>query len=120
MPMVDRPREKLLRYKSASRLKTEELFAIILGMVVWLVEPPESITGTSPIQLLAFFLPLLLFLTFSINLYFKSPVKSLGISVGIIVLLMFQSLGVLNVLSGAVTIAVIAFLIKWLKKTKQD
>lgn len=31
MPAVDRPREKLLRYKSASRLKTEELFAIILG-----------------------------------------------------------------------------------------
>ena len=31
MPSVDRPREKLLRYKSASRLKTEELFAIILG-----------------------------------------------------------------------------------------
>jgi len=31
MPMVDRPREKLLRYRSASRLKTEELFAIILG-----------------------------------------------------------------------------------------
>jgi len=31
LPNVDRPREKLLRYKSASRLKTEELFAIILG-----------------------------------------------------------------------------------------
>ena len=31
MPKVDRPREKLLRYKSASRLKTDELFAIILG-----------------------------------------------------------------------------------------
>lgn len=31
MPTVDRPREKLLRYKSANRLKTEELFAIILG-----------------------------------------------------------------------------------------
>lgn len=31
LPNVDRPREKLLRYQSASRLKTEELFAIILG-----------------------------------------------------------------------------------------
>ncbi len=31
LPNVDRPREKLMRYKSASRLKTEELFAIILG-----------------------------------------------------------------------------------------
>lgn len=31
IPSVDRPREKLMRYKSANRLKTEELFAIILG-----------------------------------------------------------------------------------------
>ena len=30
LPSVDRPQEKLLRYKSASRLKTEELLAIIL------------------------------------------------------------------------------------------
>ena len=31
LPTVDRPREKLLRYRNAGRLKTEELFAIILG-----------------------------------------------------------------------------------------
>ena len=30
LPAVDRPQEKLLRYKNASRLKTEELLAIIL------------------------------------------------------------------------------------------
>ncbi len=31
MASVDRPREKLLRYKNPTRLKTEELLAIILG-----------------------------------------------------------------------------------------
>jgi len=31
LPNVDRPREKLLRYRNAGRLKTEELLAIILG-----------------------------------------------------------------------------------------
>jgi DNA repair protein RadC len=31
LPVVDRPREKLLRYKDAGRLKTDELFALVLG-----------------------------------------------------------------------------------------
>ncbi len=93
---------------------------VVLGYVISQVEPPESPSSASVTQLLALFLPLLLFLMFSINLYFKHPLKSLGISAGVTLLLILQTLSMLNILSGGAIIAVVTFLIKSFKNPKND
>lgn len=91
------------------------IFAIILNLVVWRVEPPESITQASFSQLALFFIPLLLLLTFLINLYTKLFLKSFVLSIGLILILVIKTLDFFIFLS--IPVVVITLLMaKYLKK----
>lgn len=91
-------------------------FGTIVVLVAWLTPPPKSFTQASLFQLVEFFLPLLLFLTFLLNLYFKFFLKSLIFSVGSVILLILQGLAALNIISALLTTIAIFLITKSLKK----
>ena len=70
---------------------------IILILVVWQVEPPKSLTSASLIQIIVFFLPFWLFLTFLINLFLKFLLRSLIISLGLTILLSLEALNFITI-----------------------
>lgn len=91
-------------------------FAIILSLVVWQVEPPESFSSASPTQILLFFLPLLLFLTSAINLYAKYILKSFIFSLGITLILILKALDLFIFFSIPAAFIITLFVARSLKK----
>ena len=83
-------------------------FLLIVILVIFYLEPPKSWAEASLFQILAFFLPLLLFLTFFINLFLSYLPKSFIIALGLMMILVFQSIRQLNWISLS-TIFVITF-----------
>lgn len=70
---------------------------------------PESLTQANIVQLLAFFVPLFLALSITLNIFF---------SLGLIFLLILQALDSLNIVTGALT-AVAAYLLFSYFRTKR-
>lgn len=93
-------------------------FGCLLGLVVWQIQPPASLTEASFFQIFLFFIPLFLLLTFIFNFYFCFLIRSLIISLGIILLLIFKSLDLLNFISSLFTISATILLVISFKKPK--
>lgn len=72
---------------------------IIFGLVMWNLEPPKSLTQATFWQIVLFFIPLFLLLTFLVNIFLGQLIKSLIISFGVILLLILKSLDMLNFIS---------------------
>lgn len=92
------------------------------GIFIWVflqTEPPKSLTSASVLQILLFFIPLFLLLTFSINIYFNFFIRSIFVSLGLTLLLIFKSLEMLNFVSVILTILGTVFLTVSFKKPKQ-
>lgn len=96
------------------------LFGIILGLVILNITPPDSLTSASPWQIIIFFLPLFLFLTFLINILFGFLLRSLIISLGILLLLVLKSLDSLNLVSVLITLIAVGLLIKSLRNSSSS
>lgn len=94
------------------------IFGGLLGLVVWQIQPPASLTEASFFQFLLFFIPLFLLLIFIFNLLFNFFIRSLILSLGIILLLIFKSLDLLNFVSSFLTILATILLIISFKKPK--
>ncbi len=90
----------------------------VLALVIFFVPYPESITQASIFQLLAFFVPLFLGVTFSANLFFKSYPSSVSISLGVSILLLLLSLNSLNLATAIITIVTVALLLSQFKTVK--
>src|SRR5688500_17696820 len=80
------------------------LLSIILGLVIYYTEPPKSLFEASITQLLMFFLPFYLLITFLSNLLLKSWLKSLILSLAGTILIALQGLNSLNLLNGLIII----------------
>ncbi len=91
-------------------------FGGVFIVVVLNVSPPSSLTTASISQLLLFFIPLFFLLTFTINIYFSFFIRSIIISLGITLLLIFKSLAILNLVSTVLTISAVIFLVISFKK----
>lgn len=91
-------------------------FSCLLGLLVWQIMPPASLTEASIFQFLLFFIPLFLLLTFIFNLYFSFFIRSLILSLGIILLLIFKSLDLLNFVSSLFTTVATILLVISFKK----
>lgn len=92
------------------------LFAFILGLVIWQVKPPESITQANLSQLTLFFVPLILFLTFLTNLYTKYILKSFIFSLGITLILILKALDLFIFFSIPAAFVITLFVARSLKK----
>lgn len=93
-------------------------FGSFLGLVVWFIQPPVSLTEASFFQAFLLFAPLFLLLTFIFNLFFNFFIRSLILSLGIILLLIFKSLDLLNFISSLLTISAVILLIISFKKPR--
>ncbi len=87
-------------------------------MVLVYIPYPESLTSATPFQILIFFIPLFLALTFTLNLFFKFVFSSASISLGIVFLLLLKALDALNFVSAALTIVAVGLLLSYFKKER--
>lgn len=100
------------------RLIPTLVFGSIFTIVVYSVTPPQSWKEASIFQILSFFIPLLFFLTFLINLFFKYFPYSFIIACGFMILITLLSIGFLNPLSSILILLVIVLFIKLYPKLR--
>lgn len=80
------------------------LFGGLFLAIIYLTSAPKSWFEASVTQILSFFLPLLLFLSFLIDLKLNNLVKSFTVALGVMVLLVLKSIDQLNLVTLALTI----------------
>lgn len=95
------------------------IFWGIFVYVVLQIPYPESLTGATAFQLLSFFIPLFLTLTFTLNLFLNSSFLSASVSLGIIFLLFLKALDTLNFVSAGLTIIAVVLLLSYFRKAKR-
>ena len=92
------------------------IFWLIFGYVVLMISYPETLTQANIIQLLYFFIPLFLALTFTINLILKFAVRSVLITLTLITFLILNALGILNLVTFVLTPFAFGLFISYFKK----
>lgn len=95
------------------------IFWGIFILVLFQVEYPKSLTQASLFQILIFFIPLFLSLSFSFNLFFKNIYSSITMSMGVALLLILKSLDALNLVTGGLTILAIYLFLSYFRKAKK-
>lgn len=85
--------------------------------IIFYVPYPESLTQANFWQILAFFAPLFLALSFSVNLIFNYLTLSCILSLGIILLLTLKSLNALNLVTATLTILAIYLFFSYFQKS---
>lgn len=95
------------------------IFWAVFVYVILQIPYPESITQANLFQLVSFFLPLFIALSFTLKLLLQNILVSLSISMGIIFLLILKSLDSLNLVTGILTVMAIGLLISYFKKIKK-
>lgn len=95
------------------------IFWAIFTYVVLQVPYPESLTQANLIQLSAFFIPLFLAITLTLNTFLKNIFSSSSISLGLIFLLILQALDSLNLVTGILTAIAVYLLVSYFRKAKR-
>lgn len=101
------------------RLLPVLLLGLILGLVIWQTPPPASLTSASVLQLTLFLTPLFLLLTFLVDHFLRFFLRSLVVSLGLVILLVLKALDSLNIASLIMTVLAVVLIIKSLKKPKK-
>lgn len=78
---------------------------IVLALVIYYLPAPKSWPEATAIQILAFFLPLLLFFTFLSNILFSYLPHAFITGLGLMFLVVLYTAGQFNVLTGGLVIA---------------
>lgn len=86
-------------------------FGLVFGLIVWQVSPPQNLAD-NPFILLIFLFPLVLFFIFLFNLFFQSYLKSIVLSLGVIILLILQAINFLNIFSLITVLALTIIIFK--------
>src|SRR5688572_13659157 len=92
------------------------VFWSFFALVIFKVPYPNSLTSANALQLLAFFIPLFLCLTFTFNIFFKFLPRSIAIAFGLIIVLLLKPLGSLNLVSAGLTTVAVFLLFSYFKK----
>lgn len=88
------------------------IFGAILAGVINFVEPPKSWGEASNFQILIFFIPLILFFTFLINLFLNHLPRSFALGLGLLMIIVLQALGKFNLITVTL-IALSTSLLVW-------
>lgn len=91
----------------------------IFAYVILQIPYPDTITQANVTQLLAFFIPLFLAITLTLNSILKNILMSESIGLGLIFLLILKSLESLNIVTGILIIISIGLLVSYFKKIKR-
>lgn len=103
-----------------------KIFPKIIVLVLWVVfllivlkvPYPETITQANLIQLLGFFIPLFIAITFSLNLLIKNILMSASLSLGLVFILIVKSLDTLNMITAVLIISAVTLLLSYFKDNK--
>lgn len=95
------------------------LFWGIFIFVVLQVPYPKSLIQIQIIQLMSFFIPLILALIFTINLFVRNFYLSCSLSLGLVSLLILKALDTLNLVTSALIIVTVGLLISYFRKIKR-
>lgn len=106
-------------FEIISKIIPALIFWGIFGFVVLEIPYPESLTQADLIQLLAFFIPLFLALTLTLNIFLKNILSSFSISLGLIFLLTLQALDSLNIVTSILTVITTYLLFSYFQKIKK-
>ncbi len=99
------------------------LFRILASLISWAIfiyvvlyiHYPDSLLSATIFQVLVFFIPLFLAITFSIDFLFKNLFASVSLSLGVVILLILKALGALSIVSILLTLVAILLLINYFK-----
>ncbi|MBI2022731.1 hypothetical protein HYS97_02700 [Candidatus Daviesbacteria bacterium] len=100
------------------RLLYAFVFGIVFFCVIFFVNPPKSWTQASYFQILIFFIPLLLFFTFFVNIFLNYLPRSFAISIGLLIIVVLQALGQLNYLYLIFIAFAISLLVWFIPKSR--
>lgn len=91
---------------------------LFLFAVVNFVTPPESWENASLFQIFVFFIPLLVFYTFFINLFLKYLPHSFLIALGALLLTVFWAVNQLNIITLGITLLALFLMLKIFPKLR--
>ncbi len=87
-------------------------YGSIWGMVIYFVEPPASWPSATTTQILSFFIPLLLTVTFLINFILNYLPHSFIAALGILLMLVLYAINQLTAITAGIIILITTLLIK--------
>lgn len=88
----------------------------ILGIIIWQIEPPKTITQISALQIFLLVTPLLILIVFTVNLCFNFWMRSMIVSIGSMLLIVLRTLDKLNLVTASITIVATYLLAKSCKR----
>lgn len=96
------------------------IFWAIFMVVIFQLPYPQTLSQANALQILGFFIPLFLAISFTINLFLKNLFSSSSISLGIIFLLILKALDSLNLVTGTIIVIVVLLLVSYFRKIKKQ
>lgn len=90
------------------------ILGLILGGVVYFVEPPKSWLSATTYQILGFFIPLLFFYTSLVNLFLNYLARSFTLGLGFLLLTVFYTTGLLTLTTGILIFSATVLLFSFL------
>lgn len=94
-------------------------FGGVFLLTVFQIPYPESLTQATILQILGFFIPLFLLISFVVNIFIKNLFLSSSISLGIIILLLLKALDSLNLVTGGIITVAVILLVSYFRKIKK-
>lgn len=90
----------------------------ILFYLIYFTKPPDSWNQASTLQILGFFLPLLILVTFIVNLFFNYLPRSFIIGLAVMILVVLKLIDILNLLTAPAVILITIVSFYFFKKPK--
>lgn len=94
------------------------IFCLIFTNIIYFVEPPKTWGEASYFKILIFFIPLLLFLTFFINIFLNYLPRSFSIAIGLFLIVSLQAVRQLNYITIGAAILIASLLYWFVPKTR--
>lgn len=90
-----------------------------LILVIFQVPYPDSLTTASAFQIFAFFVPLLLAISLTLNLIAKNIFISCSVALGVVLLLVLKALDSINIITIIIVITAVGLLISYFRKVRR-
>ena len=90
---------------------------VIFTYVILQIPYPETLIQANTTQILAFFIPLFLALSQTLNIFLKNILISISVSLSLITLLILKSLDALNLVTVILIVITLGLLISYFRKT---
>jgi len=95
------------------------IFWAIFTIIIFQLPYPQTLTQATALQILGFFIPLFLALSFTINIFLRNILLSSPISLGFVFILILKALDSLNVVTTSIIVIAVILLVSYFRKIKK-